>query len=78
MTTACIAWTPAAHKYFAPAFRAAVRTLLLAAHRERTSPGNPSHSHQPSLLAALPPECVLRVVGAAAYPLSQWHLLQAG
>ena len=66
MTTARIPWTPDTHKHFPPAFR----TLLLAAHRERAGPYNLRRSHRPSLFATLLPDCVLRVVGAAAYPLS--------
>ncbi|PRW57466.1 von Hippel-Lindau disease tumor suppressor,beta alpha domain [Chlorella sorokiniana] len=63
-----LAWEPATHRKFQPAFRAAARTLLLAAHRI---------SHQPERstaagLGALPQDVLLNIIGIAAYPTLAW------
>jgi hypothetical protein len=79
------AWAPAEHRRFLPAFQAAARTLLRAAHSgsagraatgcqqgrqlQQVGPEQPSLLR---LLGCLPQEVVLHIVGLAAYPLSAW------
>lgn len=75
-------WSPVQHRRFPPRFRRAVQTLLLAAHGGRgaeSSDGSAgdgddssSSSALPQHLPALPPDLLLRIVGHAAYPLSEW------
>ncbi len=71
-----VPWSPATHHLFPPAFRLAVRTLLLATavhpasdseasqpgQQERRRPGRPG-------LNSLPTNCVLKVVELMATPL---------
>lgn len=70
-------WTPDTHALFPPAFRAAVRTLLLVAHRGAQAPELPEckggSSAGATCLAQLGPELLAAVAGAAAYPLSDWR-----
>ncbi|PRW58189.1 coproporphyrinogen III oxidase [Chlorella sorokiniana] len=69
------AWSPAQHARFLPSFRAATRTLLLVLHRtSRTGSGSSSLA---SLLASLPNDPLLHIIGLAAYPLSTWAALDA-
>jgi hypothetical protein len=84
------AWAPAEHRRFLPAFQAAARTLLRAAHSgsagraatgcqqgrqlQQVGPEQPSLLR---LLGCLPQEVVLHIVGLAAYPLSAWAPLDA-
>lgn len=83
-------WSPTSHPRFMPSFRAAARTLLLAAQRGTMAAGAGSSATaaeegsgaEPQLswaglLASLPPELLLRIVGLAAYPLSTWAPLDA-
>ena len=95
-------WSPATHRHWPAAFKAAARTLLLAANRSSANVGAPSSqdprtarrqrrqaaaaasgSQQPAAapagghqagctLGALPAELLLRIVKAAAEPLSAW------
>ncbi|PRW58322.1 cytochrome P450 [Chlorella sorokiniana] len=69
------AWSPAQHARFLPSFQAATRTLLLVVHR--TSRTASSSSSLGSLLASLPLDLLLRIIGLAAYPLSTWAALDA-
>ncbi|PSC73055.1 hypothetical protein C2E20_3598 [Micractinium conductrix] len=59
-------WSPATHRLWPPAFKAATRTLLLAGARSSGS----GRSGCP--LAALPGDELLRVVELAAAPMSAW------
>ncbi|KAL4436554.1 hypothetical protein ABPG75_003693 [Micractinium tetrahymenae] len=63
-------WSPAQHSRYPPAFKAAARTLLLAA--QRGSGQRPAAS-----LGSLPVEVLLAILGVAAYPLSAWARLDA-
>ncbi len=95
-------WSPATHRHWPDAFKAAARTLLLAANRNNANVGAASSqdvrtarrqrrqaaaaaggSHQTAAapgggqqaggtLGALPAELLLRIVKAAAGPLSAW------
>lgn len=58
-------WTPELHAHFPPAFKAAARTLLLAAHRRGQANGE-------RRLPQLPESCVQCVLEQAAAPLWQW------
>ena len=80
-----MAWSRATHRRFPPAFRAATRALLLAAHRGAAAarapqPESKLHSasrHAPTallqLLGSLPEPALEAIVGAAASPLSVWE-----
>lgn len=63
------AWAPATHSRFPPAFRAAVRALLLAAHRCAAQAGGHGGG---ATLGQLPPDLLLQIAGAAASPYSAW------
>lgn len=76
-------WSHAEHRRFLPPFKRAVRTVLLAVHRERRrseggmATGRPSGSGDSGAtllehLSALPDELLMHIVGQAAYPLSAW------
>ncbi|PRW44616.1 PXMP2 4 family 2-like [Chlorella sorokiniana] len=79
------AWSPAVHKFFPPAFKAAARTLLLAHHRGggssppargRTRRKAGQAPQQPTLLSLVPGEFVLQAIQLAAFPASAWLPLQ--
>lgn len=63
------AWVPTSHSRFPEPFRAAVRCLLLAAHRCASQPGGRSGG---ATLGQLPPDLLLQIAGAAASPYSAW------
>ena len=77
-------WEPATHARFPPRFRQAVRELLLCVHRaskvvveggaggQGTGPGSSAALVLQRALGGLPSDPLLRVLGAAAYPLSAW------
>ncbi|PRW45069.1 von Hippel-Lindau disease tumor suppressor beta alpha domain [Chlorella sorokiniana] len=82
-------WSPADHQHYPPAFRAAVRTLLLAHHRS----GSAAAARHPTSgtkaarratvetelcpLSQLEPECLMAVVRhLAALPLAPWLFMQ--
>ena len=79
-------WSPQEHARFPPAFKAAARTLLLAARHgarlgggpDEQSPGEEGAEGALRQLGALPAKALLRVLGVAAYPLSAWATTQAG
>ena len=61
-------WSQAEHTHFPPAFKAAVRTLLLAQRRGSVvveSLANPQ--------ALLPPDVLLSVIRTAAFPCRPGH-----
>ena len=60
-------WRQEEHKHFPPAFKATVRTLLLAQRR-----GSAVVEAQPNPLSALEPGVLLNIIRQAAYPLSPW------
>ena len=60
-------WSHAEHQHFPPAFKAAMRTLLLAQRH-----GSVAVESQANPLALLPPDVLLGVIRAAAFPLSPW------
>eukprot|EP00887_Chlorella_sp_A99_P005381 scaffold1.g5381.t1 len=79
-------WSPATHaSLFPPAFKATARALLLAAHRSShrcggsaavvadaaQTAGAPGDAHPGELPALL----IMRIIAAAAYPLSAWRPL---
>ena len=73
-------WSQEEHRHFPPAFKAAVRTLLLA-HRRRSPASNcvtggtdePAVVEpQTNLLALVELELLLNVIRQAALPLSAW------
>jgi hypothetical protein len=59
-------WSPATHRLWPPAFKAAAHTLLLASGRSA------SDGEAPDQLAALPADALLRVLELAAAPMSAW------
>ena len=63
-------WSPANHGSFPPAFRAAGRTLLLAAHRSTAEVAGPGGG---ASLGALPQPLLHAILARAAYPLSAWR-----
>lgn len=62
------AWTPDSHQQFQPAFRAAARTLLLAAHRSGKQAGRSATTG----LGAMPQDVLLHIISTAAYPTCAW------
>lgn len=79
------AWTLEQHASFPPAFRAAARTFMLAAHRHSSGGGLPAAQQAATAAAArhhplgtLPQAVLENIVGLAAYPLSAWAWLRAG
>ncbi|KAL4451604.1 hypothetical protein ABPG75_007266 [Micractinium tetrahymenae] len=70
-------WSPGEHRRFPPAFGAATRALLLAAHRGSKLPAEESASPLAGL-GALPAEVLVHILEQAAYPLSAWAELDAG
>ncbi|PRW45110.1 glycine oxidase isoform X1 isoform A [Chlorella sorokiniana] len=70
-------WSPADHRYWPPAFKAAARTLLLAHRRgapvkRRSRASSSSSAAAPTPLSHLPHGFVLAVLAAAAFPLEAW------
>ena len=79
-------WSPAEHRRFPPAFQAAARALLLAAHRgagmrsgggaagasSRRRHMGPARPSGAQLLGTQPEEVVLYTLALAAYPLEEW------
>ena len=62
-------WSPATHRLWPDSFKAAVRTMLLAASGSGKRSGG--GSGQLNLLAVLPPDALQRVIELAS-PLSAW------
>lgn len=70
-------WSAAEHRSYLPAFRAAVRTLLLAArfglrHQGCRGASPCAGAVAAAALAVLPQELLHTIIGEAAYPLSAW------
>ncbi|KAI7837349.1 hypothetical protein COHA_008790 [Chlorella ohadii] len=73
-------WSPADHRYWPPAFKAAVRTLLLAHRRgapvkrglDAPTAAPAAAELQATPLSPLPHTFVLAVIAAAAFPLNAW------
>lgn len=76
MLIAGLPWSPADHRYFPPAFKAAVRTLLLVHHRGTSgatpSGGTGAPTGLYGLFGPAPPEVVKAVIREAAFPLRPW------
>ena len=60
-------WSPETHARWPPCFKGAAATLLLAAQRSSNTSGATG-----TQLGVLPADLLLRVLSAAAYPLSAW------
>ncbi|KAI7845841.1 hypothetical protein COHA_000575 [Chlorella ohadii] len=79
-------WSPADHQHYPPAFRAAVRTLLLAHRRSgtavprrstRAAARQAAKESQVCPLSQLEPECLMAVVRHLAEPpLAPWLFKQ--
>ena len=78
-------WSTEAHAFWPPAFKAAVRALLLSAHRlarEEAGGGRLSRAQRVArraglggggaTLAALPSDLLVAIAAQAALPMSQW------
>ena len=77
-------WSPLRHSSMPPAFKAAARALLLAAHRGGSSRGTEggaithntaAHQHAAAALGALPPALLQHVLRLAAAPVTAWVAL---
>ena len=73
-------WSDEEHRHFPPAFKAAVRTLLLAHRRgspvsrgvTRGAAKRVAVESRANPLVLLPPDVLLNIIGQAAFPLSAW------
>ncbi|KAL4433902.1 hypothetical protein ABPG75_000343 [Micractinium tetrahymenae] len=68
-------WSPGLHRHMLPAFKSAVRTLLLIAQRARATSGRAGARPEElasAQLARLPQKFLLRIIGLAANPISCW------
>ena len=59
-------WCPASHRLWPDGFRAAAKTVLLAARRDSGAGGGSCG------LGVLPPDVLLKVLSLAAMPMSSW------